>query len=45
MEEFVMGEENFREGGAEFSGVILKNYEKINMEKIFRVKVRRSIKT
>ena len=37
MEEFVMGEENFHEGGGEDFLVLFKkkNYEKINMKKFF----------
>ena len=45
MEEFVMGEENFHEGGAGFFSIFLKNNEKINMKKFFQLKVRSSIKT
>ena len=44
MEEFVMGEDNFNEGGAGFSRIIKKNNEKINMKKLFQLKVRSSIK-
>ena len=36
MEEFVMGKENFYEGGAGFFfNIFLKNNEKINMKKFF----------
>ena len=45
MEEFVIGKENFYEGGAGFLIIILKNNEKINMKKFFQLKVRNSIKT
>ena len=38
MEEFVLGEENFHEGGAGFSSIILKNIEKIDMKKFFQLK-------
>ena len=45
LEEFVMGEENFHEGSAGLSRIIKKKYnEKINMNKFFQLKVRRSIK-
>ena len=32
MEEFVMGEENFNEGGAGFSSIVKKKEEKISMK-------------
>ena len=35
LEEFVMGKENFHEGRAEFSSIIKKNNEKINMKSFF----------
>ena len=35
MEEFVISEENFHEGGAAFSSIILKNNEKNKYEKLF----------
>ena len=44
MEEFVMGEGNFHEGGAGFSSFIEKNNGKINMKKFFGLKARSSIK-
>ena len=34
-EKSVMGEENFNEGGAVLSSIILKNNEKINMKSFF----------
>ena len=43
MEEFVIGDENFHEGGAGFSS-IQKN-GKINVKKYFQLAVRSSIKT
>ena len=45
LEEYVMGEEKFNEGGAGFSSIITKNKEKTNMKKFFQLKVRSSIKT
>ena len=46
VEEYVMGEEKFNEGGSGFSSItIKKNNEKINMKKSFQLKVRNSIKT
>ena len=47
LEEYVMGEEKFNEGGrAGFSSIIIKkNNEIINMIKFFQLKVRSSIKT
>ena len=46
LEEYVMGEEKFNEGGAGFSSIITKkNNEKTNMKKFFQLKVRSSIKT
>ena len=45
MENFVMGEENFHEGGIGFSIIILKNNEKMNMESFFQLKAKSSIKT
>ena len=44
LEEFVMGEEKFNEGGAGFSSIILKK-KKTKYEKFFPLKVRISIKT
>ena len=44
MEEFVMGKENFHEGGAGFVSIFLKSNEKINMKKFLQLKVRSSIK-
>ena len=38
MDEFVMGEDNFNEGGAGFSSIILKKNEKINMKSFFNWK-------
>ena len=35
MEKLVMGEDNFNEGGAGFSGIIWKNNEIINMKSVF----------
>ena len=41
-----MGEENFHEGSAGFTSIILKkNNEKINRKKFFQLEVRSSIKT
>jgi len=37
-EEFVIGEENFHEGSAEFSIIIKKNNEKINVKSFFNWK-------
>ena len=46
VEKPVLGEENFNEGGAGFSSIILKkNNEKINMKSFVLLKVRISIKT
>ena len=45
MEEFVMGEENFHEGGAGFLSIFVKNNEKINMKKFFKLKEKSTIKT
>ena len=44
MEEFVMGEENFNEGGAGFSSIIKKKQQKNKYEKFFQLKVRSRIK-
>ena len=38
-------EENFHEGGARFFGIFKKSNGKINVTKIFQLKVRSSIKT
>jgi len=35
MEEFIIGEENFNEGGAGFSSIIYRNSEKTNMKSFF----------
>ena len=35
IEEFVIGEENFHEGSAEFTSIIKKNNGKINMKFFF----------
>ena len=45
MEEFLMGEEIFHEGGAGFFSIFSKNNEKINMKMFIQLKVRSSIKT
>ena len=44
MDEFVMREENFHEGGAGFFIIFKKNNEKINTKKLFQLKVTSSIK-
>jgi len=46
LEKYVIGEQKFNEKGARFSKItIKKSNEKINMEKIFQLKVRSSIET
>ena len=47
IEEIVIGEENFYEGSAGLSSIVLekKNNEKINMKQFFQLEVRSSIKT
>ena len=45
IENFVMGEETFNEGGPECLALLKKNNEKINMKSFFLLKVRSSIKT
>ena len=45
LEEYLMGEKRFNEGGTGFSSIIIKkNNEKINMKKFFQLKLRNSIK-
>ena len=45
LEEYVMGEEKFNQKGAGFFSITMKKMKKINMENLFQLKVRSSIKT
>ena len=45
MEEFIIGEENFHEGGAGFSSIIKKKMKNKYEKGFFQLEVRSSVKT